>query len=208
MKKHTFLGILFFSGLWGISEAVLGDMMYSRGMIMPASIPLTIIGFVILTFARAYFPQLGIATVIAALTMLYKFFNSPFFGCHLLGILIMGISYDIFINASLMKNRPLKAALAVLGNYTLFAVTITYVFRYEHWQQESIRKVFDHIGIGCITALVCAVIIPLCMRAAGNLKRKLATPVTWRIPWAVGSLSLVTVGLWGLQVAAYMTNIK
>ena len=87
MKAERVLGILFFGGLWGLSEAVLGDTLYSAN-VPYASVPLTVIGFVVMTFAWVYFPQRGTATLIAACAMLYKFFNEPFFACHLLGILL------------------------------------------------------------------------------------------------------------------------
>ena len=45
MKKEHILGILFFGGLWGISEAVLGDALYSSN-VPYASVPLTVTGFV------------------------------------------------------------------------------------------------------------------------------------------------------------------
>jgi len=96
MKKEHILGILFFAGLWGISEAVLGDALYS-GNIPYASVPLTIIGFVLMAGARVYFPQIGTATLVAGCAMLYKFLNAPFFACHLLGILLTGMCYDLFV---------------------------------------------------------------------------------------------------------------
>jgi len=94
MKKEHILGILFFGGLWGISEAVLGDALYS-GNIPFASVPLTIIGFVLMAAARVYFPQIGTVTLVAGCAMLYKFLNAPFFACHLLGILLTGMCYDL-----------------------------------------------------------------------------------------------------------------
>jgi len=68
MKKDYILAILFFSGLWGISEAVLGDALY-RADIPYASVPLIVVSFIILTFARVYFPQTGTAVLIGALAM-------------------------------------------------------------------------------------------------------------------------------------------
>ena len=48
MKKEHILGILFFAGLWGISEAVLGGVLY-RAAVPYASVPLTIIGFIVMS---------------------------------------------------------------------------------------------------------------------------------------------------------------
>lgn len=204
MKKEYILGILFFSGLWGISEAVLGDALY-RADVPYASVPLTVIGFVILTFARAYFPQNGTATLIAACAMLYKFLNTPFFACHLLGILLMGVCYDVAFGAFKIKNRSLCAVAATYLSYILFALMITYVFRYEHWVAAGFNKVLRHIGIGgSVAALGCAVFVPLSFRLGERLKAKFDMPFRLRLQLASGGVSVVTAGLWVFGIAAYL----
>ena len=90
MKKEYILAVLFFGGLWGLSEAVLGDALYRVNMPY-ASVPLTAIGFLMMTIARVYYPRRGTATLVAACAMLYKFLNVPFFACHLLGILLLSV---------------------------------------------------------------------------------------------------------------------
>ena len=69
MKKDYILGILFFSSLWGCSEAFLGEILYSINMPF-ASVPVTVIGFFILAFANVFLPKTGIATLIASMAML------------------------------------------------------------------------------------------------------------------------------------------
>jgi len=206
MKKEYILAILFFSGLWGISEAVLGDALY-RADVPYASIPLTIIGFVIMTFGRVYFPQKGTATLIAACAMLYKFLNAPFFACHLLGIVLMGLCYDLFFSIFAIKNRSLSAAAATYLNYALFALMITYAFRYDYWVQAGFAKVLRHIGIdGSIAALGCAVLVPLSFRLGEQLKANFAMPFRLRLQLAPGSVSVVTIGLWIFSTAVYFLN--
>ncbi len=204
MKKEYILGMLFFSGLWGISEAVLGDALY-RADVPYASVPLTVIGFVILTFARVYFPQNGTATLIAACAMLYKFLNSPFFACHLLGIFLLGVCYDLFFNVLKLKNQPISAALATYVGYSSFALMITYVFRYHHWVEAGLVKVMDHIVVGgTLAALGCAVFVPLSFRLGERLKGKFDMPFRLRLQLASGGVSLVTTGLWAFGIVAYL----
>jgi hypothetical protein len=204
MKKEYILGILFFSGLWGISEAVLGDALY-RADIAYASVPLTVIGFVILTFARAYFPQKGTATLIAACAMLYKFLNSPFFACHILGIFLLGACYDLFFNVLKLKNQSISAALATYAGYSSFALMITYVFRYGHWVEGGLAKIMSHIGIGgTLAAIGCAVFVPLSFRLGKRLKAKFDMPFRSRLQLASGGVSVVTAGLWVFGIAAYL----
>jgi len=205
MKKEHILAILFFSGLWGLSEAVLGDALY-RGDVPYASVPLTVIGFVVMSFATVYFPQKGTATVIAACAMLYKFLNAPFFACHLLGILLMGVCYDLFFNVFAIRNRSLSAATATYLSYASFALMITYAFRYDYWVQAGFIGVLRHTGIsGSIAALGCAVLVPLSFRLAERLKANFATPFRLRLQLAPGSVSVVTVGLWVFGIMAYIS---
>ena len=206
MKKEYILGILFFSGLWGVSEAVLGDILF-RADVSYASAPLTIIGFIILAFASVYFPQKGTATIIAACAMLYKFLNAPFFACHLLGIFLMGLCYDLFFNVFRIKNRALSAAAATYLSYALFALLITYVFRYGFWTQAGFTKVLQHVGIGgSMAALGCAILVPLSFRLAERFKVNFTMPFKLRLQLVPGSISALTIGLWLFSITAYFTK--
>jgi len=205
MKKEYILGILFFSGLWGISEAALGGVLY-KAEIEHASAILTVIGLVILTFANVYFPQKGTATAIAGLAMLYKFLNAPFFACHLLGILLIGFCYDLALNILKIRNRSVSAAVTVYASYGLFALMITYLARYEHWVQGGFSKVMNHIGVGgTIAALLCAIMVPLSYRVAERLKVSIPMPFVYRRQLLPGSVFFATAVLWvfGLAVSLF-----
>ncbi|MHC4205696.1 MAG: hypothetical protein ACYSTT_13665 [Planctomycetota bacterium] len=204
MKKEHILGILFFSGLWGISEAVLGDALYSANLPY-ASVPLTIIGFAIMAVAHAYFPRIGTATLIAACAMLYKFLNVPFFFCHLLGILLMGMCYDLFFSVLKIKKQWLSATAAVYLNYVLFALMITYVFRYEHWVQGGITAVLQHILIsGSMAALGCAILAPASFRLGQQMKANSIRPFNMKLRFVPSSVLIVTVGLWIFSIVTFI----
>ena len=206
MKKEYILGILFFSGLWGISEAVLGDALY-RADVPYASVPLTIIGFVVLTFARVYLPQKGTAALIGVCAMLYKFLNEPFFACHLLGIALLGVCYEVFFSTSILRSRSLRAGAAVYLGYASFAVMITYVFRYDYWVQGGFGKVLSYVGIGgSIAALGCAVFVPLGFRLAEQLKARFGASFGLRLRPAAVGVPVVTTGLWIFSVVAFFCS--
>lgn len=204
MKKEHIIAVLFFGGLWGISEAVLGDALYSAN-VPYASVPLTVIGFIVMTIARAYFPQKGTATLIAACAMLYKFLNVPFFGCHLLGIFMTGLWYDLFFSVLKIKSRSLSALAAVYLSYASFALMITYFFRYEYWVQAGFAEVLRHIGIsGSMAAFGCAILVPLSFRLSEQLKVNFVTPFKLRPHVVPGGVFTVTIGLWVFGIAAYV----
>lgn len=206
MKKQYVLGVLFFGGLWGLSEAVLGDTLYSAD-VPYASVPLTVIGFVVMTLAMVHFPQRGTATLIAACAMLYKFLNEPFFACHLLGILLTGACYDLFFTVLLVKSRSLAAAAATYLSYALFAVMITYVARYDHWVQGGISAVVRHIVVsGSMAALGAAALVPLSLRVGEKIRARFVMLFELRQRMAVSGVSAVTLGVWAFSLAVYVLN--
>jgi hypothetical protein len=204
VKKRYVFAVLFFGGLWGISEAVLGDVLY-RANVPYASVPLTAIGFVVMTVARVYFPQKGTTTIVAACAMLYKFLNIPFFACHLLGILLTGMCYDLFFSVLRIKSRSLSAAGAAYLSYALFALMITYVLRYEHWIQGGFTKVLSHIGIsGSMAALACAILVPASFHLSEQLKIVTHNPFRLKLQVAPSSVLAITVGLWIFGIVVYV----
>ena len=207
MKNQTLWGILFFSALWGISEVFVGGMLYSAH-IAHASVILTVIAFVILTFARVYLPFRGIATLIAVLTMLYKFMFTPQFACHMLGILFTGLCYDLCFSGRKSLNKSLCAVCAVYLSYAAFALTITYLFRYDHWAQASLTKVLSYIGIsGSITAAACAVLVPLSFTAAKKLKARFAASFGLPLRLATPGISMTATLVWLTGMVVYFVRL-
>ena len=161
--KNIILPVLFFSAIWGLFEAFLGGYLYRNG-IQHASIPLTVIALVILTVSKRYLPFAGSATLVAVFAMLFKFLNLPFFACHLLGIILLGISYDLCFSLLKVKNH-LKAVLTCFISYIAFAFLITCVFRYEYWVTGSMRKIAEYVLIsGGLSAVLSAIAVPLTIR--------------------------------------------
>jgi hypothetical protein len=200
------LSLLFFGGVWGLSEAILGDALYRTG-VPHASVPLTAIGLVILTFARAYCARPGAATLIASCAMLYKLLNSPFFACHLLGIVLTGVCYDVFFSVLRVKATWLAAALATYISYAAFALMITYVARYEHWVQAGFGKISEHIAVsGSLAAAACAVLVPLSLRCAERLRSAVPAPFAGRASLMTRGIMGLTAGLWALGAIACFLN--
>lgn len=216
MKKNYLLWVLFLGALWGTSEAGLGGILY-RAHIPHASVPLTIIAFIILSFARSYLPQKGSATLIASVAMLFKFLNTPFFACHLLAIFLLGVSYDLafsFFDARVgmltparsgkfdfpyIKNKALFGLAATYLGYILFALIITYVFRYHYWTAEGLPKILRYVGIsGTMASLGNAIFVPVSLYLSRTLKGKAGTQLKTGLLTA--SVSLITAGLWILGI--------
>ena len=148
---------------------------------------------------------IGTATFIAAFAMLYKFLNAPFYGCHLLGILMTGMCYDLFFSIIKIKKPSISAAAATYLSYALFGFMITYVFQYEHWVQAGFSGVLRHIAIsGSMAALGCAVCVPLCIQHTERFKTKLIQAFNMRLQPVLNGLLVITIGLWIFGIAAYI----
>jgi len=207
MKKEYVIGIFFFSGIWGISETLLGGAIYAAN-IPYASVPLTVIAFIILTFARIYLPQIGTATLIAAFALLYKFLNSPFFACHMLGIFLTGLCYDVFFSVFKLKNKSLCAAGAVYLSYISFALLMTYLFCYEYWAEAGPPKVINFIVVGgSMAALGCAVAVPLSISISQKLRSKENVPLNMQLRLANARISVVTTLIWIFGLAVFLLKI-
>jgi hypothetical protein len=205
MRKQTLLLILFFGSLWGAVEAILGGVLY-RAEVPRAAVPLGILALLILSVSRVYCPAPGCSTLIAACAMLLKFTNTPFFACHLLGILLLGAAHDLVLLAGgkpgltalgrTAKNALIGAATSYLG-FALFAVSITYVFRYQYWAEAGLPRVLDHVFVaGSLTAAGGAIAAPLGAWIGELLKARQFAPFELRSWLTTGSVSVLTMVLW------------
>jgi hypothetical protein len=201
MKKDYILGILFFSGLWGLSEAALGGVWYSV-RVPCSSIILTLAAFGILAVSRAYLPQRGTATLIGLFAMLFKFFNSPFFACHFVGIAMVGVSFDLFFAFLYIKNKAIAGFAAAFFNYVAFAFLMTFIIRYHYWT-GSMAKFNGHILEGIFAAAGCAIVAPILLKAGQLIKAKLKAPFSPRFRLAEGFVSLTTAGLWVFSLVIF-----
>jgi len=129
--------------------------------------------------------------------MLYKFLNTPFFACHLLAILLLGISYDIAYSCFKYSNKALLGLSAAYLGYILFALTITYVFRYHYWTEEGLPRILRYVGIsGTMAAVGNAVLVPPALKFGNLLKRKNTNLFEFRPTFAAGSIAVLTLTLW------------
>ena len=206
MRKDFLFGVLFFGSLWGFFEMGLGGILYAED-VPYASVPLTLIGLMLLTIAKVYLPQKNSAMCIGAIAMLYKFINTPFYGCHLLGIFLMGFSYDVAMHTFKIKNKALLGVVTTYLGYVLFAFTITYVFRYHHWITQGMPKIIHYLGTsGTFTAIGSIFIVPACVVLGERLREKAVNPFEFKSRLATSSASLIILTLWMLGATQWFRS--
>ncbi len=168
MKKlKPFLWLVLFGSLWGLAEVVGGGFFYQTDIPL-ASVWLAAWGFFMLAIARGICDHMGTSTFVAAVAVFFRSVNaSPFF-CHLLGIFILGVAFDI-VSSYVFKLKSidsLKKSLAGIFSayigYASFAIVITAVIRYEIWIAGGFPKVMNHIFVGgSLAALLASAVVPI-----------------------------------------------
>lgn len=199
MKKFKPVMWLFlFGSLWGINEVFLGEILY-RNDVLYSSVILTVMSLFLLAVSRGMINKPGSSTLIGAFAVLFRLANTAPSYCHLLGIFLLGATFDVFASW-LIKNKeqaPLRwgvtGLLSAFGNNAFFALLITYIIRYEYWIAAGSSKVVDHIFIsGSITAVMAAFLVPVGFFVGingGTLFEK-------RPRWSYAGTILISIALW------------
>ena len=194
--------LFLFGSIWGINEVFLGDILY-RNDVQGSSVILTVMALFLLAISRGMINKPGSSTLIGTFAVLFRLANTAPSYCHLLGIFLLGATFDVF-SSLLVKNKdraPLRwgaaGMLSAFGNNALFALLITYVFRYEYWVAGGFSKVSRHIFIsGSIIAVTAVLLVPL-----GFFIGKNGGTLFNRHPrWSYASTILGSIALWTVAV--------
>lgn len=190
--------LFLFGSIWGINEVFLGDILY-RNDVQNSSVILTVMALFLLAISRGMINKPGSSTLIGAFAALFRLANTAPSYCHLLGIFLLGITFDVF-SSLLIKNKeqaPVRwgatGMLSAFANNALFALMITYVFRYEYWIVGGFSKIFHHIFIsGSLTAVIAALLVPL----GFSVGRNGGILFDRRPRWSFAGTILVSIALW------------
>ena len=194
--------LFLFGSIWGMNEVFLGEILY-RGEVQNSSVILTVMAFFVLSISRAMINKPGSSALIGTFAALFRLANTAPSYCHLLGIFVLGLTFDVFATLLIKTDEkaPLKwgltGAMSAFGNNALFALLITYVFRYEYWVVGGFSKVSHHIFIsGSISFLLAAFLVPLGFLIGQNGGRFVQRRPRWSYAGTIlGSIALWTVAL-------------
>jgi len=166
-KLQNWAWLLLFGSLWGVNEVVVGDIL-SQNDVPRYSVMLAAMAFLILAIGRGVVNRPGSSAVLGIFAALFKLANAAPFFCHLLGIFMMGVIFDVFATW-LMKEDKLRifrsaasGFLSAYGSNAAFALVITYIIRYKYWVAGGLPKVIDHIFVsGSLGAAAALILVPL-----------------------------------------------
>jgi hypothetical protein len=179
---------------WGLSELIGGKTIW-----------LTAVALLLLAAGRALLNRPGSSTAMAAVAVLFKSVNTAPFLCHLAGIALLGLAFDL--TASLLwrdDRKPyFRAALTgMISAYLscfLFGASMIWIFKFNSWAGGGLGRLGEYmLSSGSRGALTALIIVPaglwlgrqLAWQAAGHPRVVLrAAAATCLALWALGPLT-------------------
>ncbi len=145
------------ASLWGMSELLGGDTL----RLVATALVLMAVGRVILNLP-------GSSIALALVAVLFRSVNAAPFHCHLAGIALLGVSFDVMATLLLRAGqRPmLRGALVGAGSAylgaLLFAAAMVWVFEFRSWPEGGLGRVVEHVSFsGSRAALAGLFAVPL-----------------------------------------------
>ncbi|MBU0742338.1 hypothetical protein KKA85_04840 [bacterium] len=183
--------LVLLASAWGLSELIGGE-----------TIRLTVVALLLLAAARALVNRPGSSTAMAAIAVLFKSVNAPPFFCHLMGIALLSVAFDLAATLLWRDDRGafLRAALtgaisAYLSSF-LFATSMVWIFKYKDWAEGGLERIGEYtLYPGSPSAFAALIVVPvglwlgclLARQAAGHPRTALATAVTACLAlWVLG----------------------
>jgi hypothetical protein len=195
------VGLLLLASAWGLSETLGGS-----------TLRLVAVALLLLAAARVLVNRPGTSTAMAGVAMAFKLVNAAPFFCHLAGIVLLGVAFDILATLLLGGDRLLRSDRktlflgAVTGATTaylscfLFAASMTWLFKYKYWAGGGFDRVTEQtLRSGSVQALAALVVVPAGLWI-GSLAARKASRHSRRTLWATAAASLL---LWVLGPFAH-----
>jgi hypothetical protein len=164
---------------------------------------LTAWALLLLVAGRVLWNKPGSSSAMAGIAVLFKSVNAAPFLCHLVGIALLGVAFDLMATLLLRGERkPVLRALfaGVSSAYLsclLFATTMVWIVEYEYWAGGGIARVWEHtLYPGSRGALAALIAVPLglwlgralAQRAEGQPRAVLGTAaVASAVLWVLGA---------------------
>jgi hypothetical protein len=142
---------------WGLSELIGGETVW-----------LTAVALFLLATGRAVLNRAGTSTAMATVAVLFKSVNTAPFLCHLVGIALLGVAFDLAATLLWRNHRQpylraaLTGALSAYLSCILFAASMVWIFKYRYWADGGLQRIGEHtLYSGSRGALTALVVVPL-----------------------------------------------
>ncbi len=146
------LSVAVLASAWGLNELIGGETVW-----------LTAVALLLLATGRALVNRFGSLTAMAGMAVLFKSVNTAPFICHLAGIVLLGIAFDLTATLLWRDNRKpfLRAvftgAISAYLSCFLFATAMIWIVKYKYWAGGGLERLGEYMlysgSRGAITAL-------------------------------------------------------
>lgn len=159
--------LFLFGSLWGIMEVLAGEAFF-KNAVPHATVVLSAWALLMLAISRTTWNRPGTSTLVGVFAALFKLVNAAPYYCHLVGIVAVGVAFDVIVSLLAKKAKPLSPMSALSGALTpllantFFGIFQAFIIHYKYWAVGGWPKVLNYIGVtGGMTALAGIVLVPL-----------------------------------------------
>jgi len=170
ITKRNITWVLVLGSAWGVAE-IFGDDLFGGLGLEEASIWLAAWAVLILSIGRGVWNKIGSSAVIGLVAAALKFVGPSPNYCHLLGIVSLGLVFDLFASTLLSHGRSqwwrhaLVGLLTAYGARAFFVLYSVHIAHFERWVDGGTQMAIDHvIGSGSVVALAALFLAPLGFR--------------------------------------------
>lgn len=175
---------------WGLNEVVADDSLWLAAWAL-----------LVLAVARALVNRPGSSALLGLVAVAFKTVNTAPFFCHLAGIALLAVAFDVTATLFLRSERRIALRCAVAGctaaylSALLFAVTMTWILPNSPWATGGVDRAYEHVFLsGSRAALAALLLVPL----GYGIGQQVRDAAVRRPGWAFGSAAALCAMLWVL----------
>ena len=160
--------VLILGSVWGVSELFGKDLLADFG-VGGASIWLAAWALLLLSIGRGFWNKIGSSALIGLVAAAFKFVGPSPNYCHLLGIVSLGLIFDLFASSLARRSQWWRHALVGLlttyGARAFFVLYSIHIAHFERWVEGGTQMALDHVvRSGSVAALAALLLVPLGFR--------------------------------------------
>ena len=156
---------------WAVAEILAETLLVDLGISGDASLWLAGWALLVLGISRGVWNKIGSSSIIALSVALLKFVFLSTNYCHLLGIVSLGLVFDLFASIVLTQERfqwwrgALVGVCAAYGARAFFVLYSIHVAHFERWVEGGVNLALEHVvRDGSLVALAALFLVPLGIR--------------------------------------------
>jgi len=174
ITTRNIVWVLVLGAAWGVAEIIGIDLLTHFG-VGGASIWLAAWAVLLLSIGRGVWNKIGSSALIGLIATAFKFLGPSTTYCHLLGIVSLGLIFDLFASTVLRSGRSqwwrhaLVGLLTAFGARAFFVLYSVHIAHFERWVEGGTQMALDHVlRGGSVVALAALLLAPLGFRIGGK----------------------------------------